>query len=209
MACCRQARSHYRNQGGHDAMWRQWAAMSHEWYHLVSKMYSRSKRTVQSFKSMSVKKGRKAKNMNFINSASNNHRYSVFTPKYISMKVRNLDKLVTISVLTDKSLKIPLHWRHNDHDGVSNHQPHGCLLNRLFRRTSKKTSKLRVTGLYVRNSPGPVNSPHKGLVKRKIFPFDDIIMLNGFQSYLITAVTKNVLHYQLFSVTNTVKILLK
>ena len=20
-----------------------------------------------------------------------------------------------------------LHWRHNDHDGVSNHQPHGCL----------------------------------------------------------------------------------
>ena len=28
---------------------------------------------------------------------------------------------------------IPLHWRHNDHDGVSNHQPHGCLLNRLFR----------------------------------------------------------------------------
>ena len=29
---------------------------------------------------------------------------------------------------------IPLHWRHNDHDSVSNHQPHDCLLNRLFRR---------------------------------------------------------------------------
>ena len=42
---------------------------------------------------------------------------------------------------------VALHWRHNDHDGVSNHQPHGCLLNRLFRRRSKKTSKLRVTGL--------------------------------------------------------------
>ena len=40
-----------------------------------------------------------------------------------------------------------LHWRHNDHGGVSNHQPHDCLLNRLFRRRSKKTSKLRVTGL--------------------------------------------------------------
>ena len=25
-----------------------------------------------------------------------------------------------------------LQWRHNDHDGVSNHQPHGCLLNGLF-----------------------------------------------------------------------------
>ena len=48
-----------------------------------------------------------------------------------------------------------LHWHHNDHDGVSNHQPHDCLVNRLFRRMSKKTFKLRVTGLCVRNSPGP------------------------------------------------------
>ena len=69
-----------------------------------------------------------------------------------------------------------LHWRHNDHDGVSNHQPHGCLLNRLFRRSSKKTSKLRVTGLCVGISPGPVNSPHKGPVTRKMFLFDDVIM---------------------------------
>ena len=69
-----------------------------------------------------------------------------------------------------------LQWRHNDYDSVSNHQPHGCLLNRLFRRRSKQTSKLRVTGLCVGNSPGPVNSPHKGPVTRKTFPFDDIIM---------------------------------
>ena len=71
---------------------------------------------------------------------------------------------------------LPLHWRHNDHDSVSNHQPHGCLLNRLFRRRSKKTSKFRVTGLCVGNSPGPVNSPHKGPVTRKMFPLDDVIM---------------------------------
>ena len=69
-----------------------------------------------------------------------------------------------------------LQWRHNDQDGVSNHQPHGCLLNRLFRRRSKKTSKLRVTGLCEGNSPVPVNSPHKGPVTRKMFPFDDVIM---------------------------------
>ena len=49
---------------------------------------------------------------------------------------------------------LTLRWRHNDHAGVSNHQPPGCLLNRLFRRKSKKTSKLRVTGLCVGNSPG-------------------------------------------------------
>ena len=46
-----------------------------------------------------------------------------------------------------------LRWRHNGRDSVSNHQPHDCLLNRLFRRRSKKTSKLRVTGLCERNSP--------------------------------------------------------
>ena len=69
-----------------------------------------------------------------------------------------------------------LQWRHYDQDGVSNHQPRGCILNRLFRRRSKKTSKLRVTGLCVGNSRGPVNSPHKGPVTRKMFPFDDVIM---------------------------------
>ena len=46
-----------------------------------------------------------------------------------------------------------LQWRHNDRDGVSNHQPHDCLLNCLFRRKSKKTSKLRVTCLCERISP--------------------------------------------------------
>ena len=40
-------------------------------------------------------------------------------------------------------------WRHDGRGNVSNHQPHDCLLNRLFRRRSKKTSKLRVTGLCV------------------------------------------------------------
>ena len=46
-----------------------------------------------------------------------------------------------------------LQWRHNECDGVSNHQPHNCLLNGLFRSRSKKTSKLRVTGLCAGNSP--------------------------------------------------------
>ena len=46
-----------------------------------------------------------------------------------------------------------LRWRHNGYDSVSNHQPHDWLLNRLFRRRSKKTSKLRVFGLCAGNSP--------------------------------------------------------
>ena len=46
------------------------------------------------------------------------------------------------------SVSDSLRWRHN-----SNHQPHDCLLNRLFRRRSKETSKLRVTDLCEGNSP--------------------------------------------------------
>ena len=38
-----------------------------------------------------------------------------------------------------------LRWRHNGRDSVSNHHPHDCLLNRLFRRRSKKTSNLMVS----------------------------------------------------------------
>ena len=69
-----------------------------------------------------------------------------------------------------------LRWRHNGRDSVSNHQPHHCLLNCLFRCRLKKTSKLRVTGRCVGSSPGPVNSPHKWPVTRKMF--DDVIMWN-------------------------------
>ena len=96
-----------------------------------------------------------------------------FGAPYISGLVVMFDGWVLI-----KFSDIPLHWLHTDHDGVSNHQPPGCLLNCLFRRRSKKTSKLRVTGLCVGDSPGPVNSPHKGPVTRKMFPVDDVIMLS-------------------------------
>ena len=49
--------------------------------------------------------------------------------------------------------RFSLQRRHNERDDVSNHQPHDCLLNRIFRRRSKKTSKLRVNGLNAGNSP--------------------------------------------------------
>ena len=66
--------------------------------------------------------------------------------------------------------------RHIERDGVLNHQPLDCLLNCLFRRRSKKTSKHRVTGLCAGNPPVSGGSPHKGPVTRKMLPFDDVIM---------------------------------
>ena len=54
----------------------------------------------------------------------------------------------------ETSKLLAFQWRHNEHDGVSNHQPRDCLLNRLFKaQINKKTSKLRVTGLCEGNSP--------------------------------------------------------
>ena len=50
-------------------------------------------------------------------------------------------------------LSSPLQWRQNERDGVSNHQPDDCLLNRLFKSRSKKISKLRITDLCEGNSP--------------------------------------------------------
>ena len=123
----------------------------------------------------------------------NNKRWSVciFHAMYFTFRYININCLIWITVwhdgvyiwspykrwihplrcAEDYGLNIcPLRWRHNDHDGVSNHQPRGCLLNRLFTHRSKKTSKFRVTGLCAGNSPGPVNSPHKGPVTRKMLP---------------------------------------
>ena len=67
-------------------------------------------------------------------------------------------------------------WRHNGCDGVSNHQPHDCLLNRLFRPRWKKTSNLRVTGLCAGNSPVTDEFPTQMASNAEMFPFDGVIM---------------------------------
>ena len=81
--------------------------------------------------------------------------WMIYTPP----KKKNVEtKHINIPILywnaTALLRTITLRWRHNGHDRGSNHQPHDCLLNHLYRRRSKKTSKLRVTGLCAGNSPG-------------------------------------------------------
>ena len=91
-----------------------------------------------------------------------------------------------------------LQWRHNKRDGVSNHRRLDCLHSLLFRRRSKKASKLRITGLC------EGNSPHKGPVTRKMFPFGDVIMRvgqsNGHRWIPLTKVSNSELWY-FFSVS--------
>ena len=72
---------------------------------------------------------------------------------------------------------MPVQWRQNGRNDVSNHRNLDCLLNLLFRRRSKKTSKLHVTGLCDGNSPVTGEVPAQRPITRKMFLLDDVIML--------------------------------
>ena len=76
-----------------------------------------------------------------------------------SLKIASFPSEVNVMEILFALFLSPLRWRRNGHGGVSNHQPHHCLLNRLFGCRSKKTSKLRVTGLCAGNSPGTGEFP--------------------------------------------------
>ena len=58
-----------------------------------------------------------------------------------------------------------LQWRHNERDDFSNHRRLDCLLSRLFRHRSKKTPKLRVTGLCLKHK---VNEIQKGYLTKSL-----------------------------------------
>ena len=72
-------------------------------------------------------------------------------------------EIPTIRSQENRIMRIPIHgtqilswklqWRHNEFDWALNDRNLDCLLNRLFRHISKKTSKLRGIGLCEANSP--------------------------------------------------------
>ena len=74
----------------------------------------------------------------------------LFKKMHLKMSGKCRSFYLGLSVL---NVSYTLQWRNNGRDSVSNHQPHDCLLNCLFQTQMKKTSKLRVTGICVGNSP--------------------------------------------------------
>ena len=101
--------------------------------------------------------------------------------------------------------KTSLRWRHNERDSVSNHQPYECLLHRLFTRRSKKTSKLRVTGLCAGNSPETGEFPAQWASNAENFSFwwrhhvfSFFISMHVFHATLF--VTRNALWFELNSI---------
>ena len=67
-------------------------------------------------------------------------------------------------------------WRHNERDSVSNQRRLDYLLNRLYMRITRKTSKLRVTGLCEGNPPVTGRFPSQRASNVEMFPFDDVFM---------------------------------
>ena len=83
----------------------------------------------------------------------------LFMMFYRLMWTNLLDYIIYIRLYREFLSQLTCHFdtalrrRHNGRDGVSNHQPDDCLLNYSFGCRSKKTPKLRVTGLCAWNSP--------------------------------------------------------
>ena len=72
-----------------------------------------------------------------------------------------------------------------------NHQPHDCLLNHLFRHKSKKTSKLRVTGLCAGEFTGDRWIPRtKGQKRGKCFHLMTSSWLSWIKHYRYDNTTK-------------------
>ena len=80
------------------------------------------------------------------------------------------------AVVSYNKTRETLRWRHNEHDSVSNRQPHDCLLNLYSSADQSKHQSSASLAFVWEIHRGPVNFPHKWPVTRKMFPFDDVIM---------------------------------
>ena len=109
-------------------------------------------------------------------------RYYPLGVRYHSQKTQTLTVLRIFP-------RTPLRWRHNERDDVSNHQPHDCLCNRLFRHSWNKTSKPASLAFAREIHRWPVNFPHKWSVTRKRFPFDDTIISSAILDDVIRSIT--------------------
>ena len=105
---------------------------------------------------------------------------------YVIVKIKKIDFDLTLTWILTWTLAWIWHglsqWRHNERSSVSNHQRLHCLLKCRFRRRTKKTSNLRVTGLCAGNSPVTGEFPAQKALKRKCCHFDEILITDCTES---------------------------
>ena len=91
-----------------------------------------------------------------------------------SQNLSNHEYMCSFAVISMPAHGLILQWRHNERDGVSNHQRLHCLLNCWIKENIKAPRHWSLWGEF---AGGTVNSPHKWPVTWKMFPLDDVIML--------------------------------
>ena len=91
---------------------------------------------------------------------------------------RSISKSNATTIRCAWRIRNALQWRLHEPDGVSNHRRLDCLINRLFRRRDERKHQSSASLAFVRGiHRWSVNSPRKRPVTRKIFRFDDVIMV--------------------------------
>ena len=95
-------------------------------------------------------------------------------------------------------LYVLLHMHYRERNGVSNHQCLVCVITRLFRLTSKKTSKPAFLALCEGN-PLVAAGLQKGSVTRKPFSFDNVIIVWHLFSYIMVSKTSRVFKHPVIS----------
>ena len=101
------------------------------------------------------------------------------------------------------SWNVTLLWRHNGHSSVSNHSL-TIVYATVYSDADQSKHQTSASLAFVRGiHRGPVNSPHKGPVTRKMFPFDDVIMKHMLVvlNYFVTDLNK----VQVLSTTSFVR----
>ena len=71
--------------------------------------------------------------------------------------------------------RFSLQWRHNERNGVPNHQRYEPFNQAQIKKHQSSASLANVRGI----RRWSVNSPYKGPVTRKMFPFNDVIMIRN------------------------------
>ena len=79
--------------------------------------------------------------------------------------------IVLVNMISHGALAI-LQWRHNGHDGISNHQPYTIVYSTVYSGADQRKHQGSASLAF----QWPVNSPHKWPVTRQMFLFDDVIM---------------------------------
>ena len=84
---------------------------------------------------------------------------------------------IIMAILVPRCTSKPLQWRHNERGGVSNYRCLDCFIQPFVQAQIKENIKAPRHWSFVRGiDQWPVETPHKGPVMWKMFPFDDVIV---------------------------------